>query len=149
MKKHKHYNVIRAYADGWKIWSPITLPAFSEQVEYRIVPEDGWLPWYGGECPIPYDQMVKVRFSDNTLSTIRQAREFNWQVDYVAVYRVIEEAPQPKKVKMWQFVYKKTFLPQLTVCFYPTFEEAVKACEGATIIQRADWTEIEVEVEEL
>lgn len=145
MKKHKHYNVIRAYADGWKIWSPITLPAFSEQVEYRIVPEDGWLPWYGGECPTGLSKTIRLKFSDGSVSSVQSDKEVFWD-DTVIAYKNIDEEPKPKKkVKMWQWIVQySNDTPCLTSHFFPTIERA-RSAVGGVILQSADWTEIEVE----
>jgi hypothetical protein len=70
-QQHKHYYCIRAFGDGWKIetdygdeiWVPADNPRFSASCKYRVVPdEDGWLPWYGGECPVAAGTMVDVRY---------------------------------------------------------------------------------------
>lgn len=155
MNKHKHYQTIRAYADGWKLeylakttneWKAIVDPTFLQNYEYRIVPdENGWLPWYGGDDISSYPVMVKFR--DGGLLLARNPQDIAWNDINIIAYRVTEEAkPQPKKkVKMWQWVYKRPHQAQLTSCFYPTLEAASEGCGGATIIQRADWTEIEVE----
>lgn len=160
MEKHKHYTAIRAFADGWGIevlrhysheWVQIDDPSFSLMCEYRIVPdEDGWLPWYGGECPVPEGTRIEIRFSDNTISSrLSNATSLKWSHKRlpgdIFAYRVVEEAKLKKKVKLWQFVYKRKGPPHITACFYPTLEDAVKGCGGDIIIQRADWTEIEVE----
>ena len=71
MTKHKHYYAIRAYADGWEIeskssvgWEHIPRPFFDEDREYRVVPDkDGWLPWYGGKCPLDGTVMVTCHWS--------------------------------------------------------------------------------------
>ena len=104
MTKHKHYYVIRAYADGWKIelkeyehWVAVTHPGFVENREYRVIlDENGWLPWYGGsECPVDPDTMVEARYSGNSLlGQTRLAKFFNWGaggIYPVAAYRVIAE----------------------------------------------------------
>ena len=55
-KKHPHYQIILAYANGWKIelkteesgiWIKTDNPCFYGHRQYRIVPdEDGCLPHY-------------------------------------------------------------------------------------------------------
>lgn len=106
MTKHKHYYAIRAFADGWKIkykstlandWYLAQKPIFDESKEYRVVPdEDGWLPWYGGECPVDPDTMVEVRYKGGPAIGVAQAHSICWEhIDKagdVIAYRIIKEA---------------------------------------------------------
>lgn len=156
MNKHKHYQQIRAYADGWRIefldsngWKEIDNPSFAESCEYRIAPDkDDWLPWYGGESPFlsaPNHALV-TKFADNTVSRIRPAKDFDWSDHNLIAYREVSWAElhesKPKTVKMWQWVVKYgTGAPCITTHFFKSENEV----KGVDIIQRADWTEIEVE----
>ncbi len=103
--KHKHYYCIRAYADGWKIeylassnnkWYPSEYPEFAKNLAYRVVPdEDGWLPWYGGECPINPNVMVAVKYQGGGTCT-QTAGKLRWRNNtsiyaYVTAYRIVEE----------------------------------------------------------
>lgn len=159
MNKHKHYQTIRAYADGWKLeylakttneWKAIVDPTFLQNYEYRIVPdEDGWIPWYGGECPVQAGVRVQIKFANGTGESGAGSRlwwDHRGSEGDIYEYRIIEETPAPKKVKMWQWIlaHKTTKAPYLTDHFFLTGEAAVSA-SGGFIIQRADWTEIEVE----
>ena len=104
MTKHKHYYAIRAYADGWKIeyknylntWCLALNPVFEGNREYRVVPdENGWLPWYGGECPINPNVMVAVKYQGGGTCT-QTAGKLHWRNDssiyaYVTAYRIVEE----------------------------------------------------------
>ena len=63
----------------------------------------------------------------------------------------IYETPKPR-VKVWQWIIKHNtpnIPPRLTTGFFATENEASNdlLCADDKIIQRADWTEIEVEVE--
>lgn len=104
MTKHKHYYAIRAYADGWKIevkssvgWDYASSPLFSELREYRVVlDEDGWLPWYGGECPVVAITVVEVRYKGGPAIGVAQAHSICWEhIDKagdVIAYRTIKDA---------------------------------------------------------
>lgn len=105
MTKHKHYYAIRAYADGWKIevkssvgwWGPTSSPSFDEDIEYRVVPdEDGWLPWYGGKCPLDGTVMVEVKYMHDIAVESDYAHLIHWVHLYtdgdVIAYRIVEEA---------------------------------------------------------
>ena len=55
-----------------------------------------------------------------------------------------------QKVKMWQWVYECGSQYSLDVDFHKSLADAIVALEdgyGFKVIQKADWTEIEVEVE--
>ncbi len=102
-EKHKHYYCIRAYADGWKIeylassnnkWYPSEHPEFAKNLAYRVVPdEDGWLPWYGGECPVDPGTVVETRVG-YCVGKSRKAGDYIWGSSITA-YRVIEEKADP------------------------------------------------------
>jgi hypothetical protein len=107
MTKHKHYYAIRAYADGWKIeyltssnnkWYPSEYPEFAKNLAYRVVPdEDGWLPWYGGECPVAAGTMVDVRYRRVLVEEkAAYAHLSRWEHlpcdDDIVAYRIVEEA---------------------------------------------------------
>ncbi len=104
-EKHKHYYCIRAYADGWEIeskssvgWEHIPRPFFDRDREYRVVPDkDGWLPWYGGECPVAAGTMVDVRYRRVLVEEkAAYAHLSRWEHlpcdDDIVAYRVVEEA---------------------------------------------------------
>jgi len=61
-------------------------------------------------------------------------------------YRVAEKPAQ--KVNMWQWVVKRDHLstPEITCRFFASGEHAAEV-SGAKVIQRADWTMIEVDAE--
>lgn len=37
-----------------------------------------WLEWHGGECPVPPETMVKVRFRDRFAAEPRRAGLYEW-----------------------------------------------------------------------
>ncbi len=93
---------IRAYADGWKIehkridgsWVSCRYPFFFENWEYRVVPdENGWLPWYGGECPVDPDTVVEVMMRP-CAGESGKASNYSWG-SIITAYRVIEEKVDP------------------------------------------------------
>jgi hypothetical protein len=102
-QQHKHYYCIRAYADGWKIeylassnnkWYPSEYPEFAKNLAYRVVPdENGWLPWYGGECPVDPGTVVETRVG-YCVGKSRKAGDYIWGSSITA-YRVIEEKADP------------------------------------------------------
>lgn len=107
MTKHKHYYCIRAFADGWKIeylassdnkWYPSEYPEFAKNLAYRVVPdENGWLPWYGGKCPVAAGTMVDVRYRRVLVEEKAvYAHLSRWAHlpcdDDIVAYRIVEEA---------------------------------------------------------
>lgn len=42
-------------------------------------PEDGWIEWAGGECPVDTDTRVAVRFRDAPESIIQNETAGFWQ----------------------------------------------------------------------
>ncbi len=104
--KHKHYYCIRAFADGWKLmqcihvkkaWFPIDYPNFHPDAEYRVVPdENGWLPWYGGECPTSPNTLIEVKYRNYGAFPAGAAGLYNWRwcdsVADIVAYRIVEEA---------------------------------------------------------
>lgn len=58
-----------------------------------------WTEWKGGECPVPSDTVVEVRFRDGEVSAGAEAAYFWWDCrgkarDIVA-YRVVQPAEKP------------------------------------------------------
>lgn len=100
--RHKHNYYIRAFADGWalmqyihakKAWYPIDYPNFHPDAEYRVVPdEDGWLPWYGGKCPVAAMTVVEVRYKSGPSIGVAEAHFIRWEYGDVIAYRIIKEA---------------------------------------------------------
>ena len=37
----------------------------------------GWIPWHGGRCPLPPDDLVSVQFADGSVET-GAAKKFAW-----------------------------------------------------------------------
>ena len=104
MKKHKHYQQIRAYADKWDIeykessgvWLPTICPDFGPDTFYRVVPDaDGWIPWYaheGAGCPVEGDTIVEAALNDRTGYGSCPASQRNWTEDStITKYRIMKE----------------------------------------------------------
>jgi len=93
MKKHKHYQQMRAMADGWEVkvqrgngfWALSSYITSDESLKYRIVPDkDGWIPWYrqeGARPNLPEDQEVEWSYADWLRNTgnICQKLKLEWQ----------------------------------------------------------------------
>lgn len=132
-QQHKHYYCIRAYADGWNIeskssvgWEHIPRPFFDEDREYRVVPdEDGWLPWYGGKCPLDGTVMVEVKYMHDIAGASNYANIIRWGHLYTAgdviAYRVIKEVDPYAELKAAAKDPTKVIvhLPSTTVHEYP------------------------------
>lgn len=63
--------------------------------------DDGWIDWSGGECPVPRDTLVEVKFPDGITSYDAQpAGSYRWTlrncVTDIAAYRL----HQPQEVEM-------------------------------------------------
>ena len=103
--KHKHYQAIRSFADGWKIqtfnpnsgWFDQSHPLFYEEMEYRIAPDkDGWLPFYAheeSECPVDKNLLVEGEYPDGEV-VVGGAGKFDWtDRDSIIRYRLVEKKP--------------------------------------------------------
>ncbi len=55
-----------------------------------------WIPWSGGECPVPDDTMIEARINDGTTNR-GQADEYLWSPNHsgyhVAAYRILTPTP--------------------------------------------------------
>ena len=82
MTRHKHYDVIIAYAEGREVqrkncygnWIPCPYPTFKPEEEYRIVPEVSFL--YTRQCLYYFKSSNDVRvllFQCNTLEELQKA----------------------------------------------------------------------------
>jgi hypothetical protein len=106
-QQHKHYYYIRAFGDGWnlmqcihakKAWFPVDYPNFHPDAAYYVVPdEDGWLPWYGGGCPVAAGTMVDLRYRRGIAEEkAAYAHLSRWKHlpcdDDIVAYRIVEEA---------------------------------------------------------
>ena len=111
-QRHKHYQCIRAFADGWKIeyksqridehWVAALNPSFHKEYEYRIVPDaEGWLPWYATEdsvCPVDGDVIVQYKIGDS-FGSATTARILDWNergVSTITRYRIVKEHKTPR-----------------------------------------------------
>ena len=63
-----------------------------------------WIEWNGGECPVPGDTLVEVKFrNSNRTYKASPAKEWDWVIDHCAgdiiADRVIEPATETTKIK--------------------------------------------------
>ena len=153
MKKHKHYQQMRAMADGWEVkeqwgngfWALSSYITSDESLKYRIVPDkDGWIPWYrqeGARPNLPEGQKVEWEATDGLVSA-SGVGTLNWNGSTpVARYRLIAEPK--KKVKMWQWLMKNSGGYYVPAAYYP---DEVKSVKGG--VKRLEHTRIEIEVDE-
>lgn len=57
---------------------------------------DGWIDWRGGECPVPANSRVDIKFRDGDIG-LAQSANWDWshlgyRSDIIA-YRIIPEQP--------------------------------------------------------
>lgn len=53
----------------------------------------GWIPWAGGDCPVPDDTLVKVKLDDDGRYSIGLARIYDWNWEHqgkIIAYRIVE-----------------------------------------------------------
>jgi hypothetical protein len=112
MKKHKHYQQMRAMADGWEVevqrgngfWALSSYVVSDESLKYRIVPDkDGWIPWYPTEysvCPIDNGQIVDIDTKITGLRKQYKTECWHWSNiwsnnvpngNIITRYRLVEE----------------------------------------------------------
>jgi hypothetical protein len=100
------------------------------------------------KTPHVHAELIKKWAEDTSLVVEFRHKNNKWEKVAgwwsAAEYRLIE--PQNKKIKMWQWVVNTGKAVYLTA-FYETQEQVIKGWLGSRIIQRADWTEIEIEEE--
>ena len=82
-------------------WEPVSLDSsLYRVVPYRRLipdaptPDDGWITWGGGECPVPGDTLVEVRFGSNDIQGgVTHARQYRWAHEQhmnIIAYRVVK-----------------------------------------------------------
>ena len=62
---------------------------------------EGWMKWYGGDCPVRGDRMVRFKFADGYTTGPMPAEEMGWHNQewphdasfWIVAYRVEREAP--------------------------------------------------------
>jgi len=56
-----------------------------------------WIPWKGGECPVPKDTLVQIKFQSGHIPPIRPAEHWSWKYynkghhGIISAYRLSEE----------------------------------------------------------
>lgn len=153
MQKHKHYQAIRALADGWKVegsndnkwWDRTDHPTL--YTYSRAVPDsEGWLPWYGGyEAPI--EGPVDVVFW-NGAKDLGGCKNWRWEhgndVDDIIKYRPHKEKEEEKPAEP---VYEYLWVVKsasgrnfISTFFSTTIEEAKQEWRQNEIIDRCEWS---------
>lgn len=157
MQKHKHYQELRAFADGWKVefaypdypndWYQTFSPDFVQSLLFRIVPDtEGWLPWYGGyEAPI--EGPVDVVFW-NGAKDLGGCKNWRWEhgndVDDIIKYRPHKEKEEEKPAEpvyeyLW-VVKSASGCNFISTFFSTTIEEAKQEWRQNEIIDRCEWS---------
>lgn len=106
------YRLIGYDGRDWRTWT--------EDGRYIIAPHpldlvrdadplpdaDGWVPHNGGDCPVPPDTMLEVRFRDNDTSGPECAYGWHWGEmgeSTIVAYRIVKPAstaiPSPVRMK--------------------------------------------------
>lgn len=146
--KHIHHDLIVQWAaDTTQVvefryrknkWEKVAgSPGWHTHAEYRLVePRHKHQDLIDQKAARP-ELVVQIMCDEKWLSIVGP----NW--DSMYEYRLVE--PAKKKVKMWQWVVEYTGRVTLTSYFYTTEKEAMNFWCGCKVIQRADWTEIEVD----
>ena len=161
--KHKHEKWIHLMADGVRIetavngeWIGAYWGDFNDNnLTFRISPnqpadKDGWITWYGGETPA-ISERIDVLFKDWPPQKNTTAGQWRWEIkdreNDIVAYRIVKQ----KKVVLYQWIIyiNSAKHPVLTSFFYPD-EAALQYVyqNNLTIVQRAEWTRIEVECDE-
>jgi len=69
--------------------------------EQKQVAPDGWIPWYGGKCPVPYDARVEVKFRCGKTNDRIIAGVWGWGKGdgshSIVAYRLLDEDGKPVK----------------------------------------------------
>ena len=140
MSKHKHADLIHAWADGAEIekfnhgiWEDDELPMWYPNFQYRI--KD------------PYRELKAAAADPTKQIRIKGAAnwfdvgDYAWNWDAPVEDYQIRDKPKAK-VKMWQWVCRTKRGTSLSSRFYP---HAPVLGVGIEVLFRAPWTEIEVD----
>lgn len=71
-----------------------------EPVKHPLVDEDGWIEWNGGECPVPADVLMEVKFKSGGSARTWDATMLRWahtqgRSDIVAYRSIASEQAKP------------------------------------------------------
>lgn len=69
--------------------------------EQKQVGPDGWITWHGGECPVPGDAKVEVKFRCGETNDRLEAGRWGWWESggghIIVAYRLLDEEGKPVK----------------------------------------------------
>ena len=74
--------------------------------EYQIIQADadGWIPWHGGECPLPDSAQCMYRMRDGEIDTAKGSSLW-WHVEQedtdIVAYRPILDEPSEPEAPEW------------------------------------------------
>lgn len=90
-----------------------------------------WIDWHGGECPVPLDTLVEVKYRNGTVRGPGRASGFEWdhigsRGDIVS-YRTITEQPDLEAAEKLLLDYGYTVTPPAKPL---TFEDVVPMMEA-------------------
>lgn len=80
----------------------ISIKAYKKWLwEQKQVSPDGWITWHGGECPVPYDAKVEVKFRCGETNDRLVAGRWRWGKGdgshSIVAYRLLGEGGKPVK----------------------------------------------------
>jgi hypothetical protein len=104
-KKQKKFD--EDYARWVRDWhlrgsSDITMQAYKKWLwEQKQAGPDGWIPWGGGKCPVPYPTEVEVKFRCGLTNKTPPAGDWDWGGGdgghVIVAYRLLGEENKPVK----------------------------------------------------
>ena len=97
------------YYSSDNCWRPVPMYVnMAQGLVYRRpipdapTPDDGWIPWGGGDRPVYGNELVDVKFRCGPVVKSERAKTWNWDVDDtntdpndIVAYRVVK-APEPR-----------------------------------------------------
>jgi hypothetical protein len=150
--KHKHYDLIMAWAEGSKIetldsetgkWKQ-TEPLWFDSEEYRVY--DPYLV-FKEALKDPNKEIALVKYSDGSpIEKPTWKSGTYWNFTNPPDYYAIRDKPT-KIVSMWQWIYLLNGKLFTSGNFFMSREDVNKHLTIAKVVGPAKWTEIEVEVD--
>ena len=104
-KKQKKFDEDYArWVRDWRLRgsSDITVQAYKKWLwEQKQAGPDGWIPWGGGKCPVPYPTEVEVKFRCGLTNKTLPAEDWDWGGGdgghVIVAYRLLGEENKPVK----------------------------------------------------
>lgn len=95
-----------------------------------------WIDWHGGECPVPPDTLVEVKFRDGSCETGHSANCYSWlRVDFnddIVEYRIAIEQPDLDAAEQLLFAHGYTVTPPAKPLTFEDITPLTEAPEKGT-----------------